>query len=550
MQSMDTWDLLLQIVLLLLACFAAGGVMVMFRQSPLVGFLLAGLVLGGPGSFAVVKAESEIEGLAELGVALLLFSLGLEFSLQRVLGLGIRALMIGVLQVVVTMAVCTLIGCALGLSPAGSIACSAMITLSSTATAAGVLTDRSLLDSPIGRNSIAVLLVQDMAVVPLAVLIPLLGNTSGNSAMLPRIGGILLAGVGVVITLYLLLNLLAVRVMRTRSIGQNRELMVLLSIIVGLGATWAAHAAGLSPALGAFIAGMYLGNSPFAFQIRADVASLRIVLLTLFFGTVGLLADPLWMFQNILTVLSLATLIVAVKVTVVAVLFRIPGTPSGTSLATGLCLGSVGEFAFVLGGQAVDAGLLTETHFNALVSASIVSLLVTPTMITIAPRLAAWLNGRVNEPLDGVSQKQLAGQQCDCLVIGFGPAGRGAAAALTNSAERVMVIDLGADGVRNAHAAGFHAIQADASSGELLQHLHPEKLRLVVITVPGFHDSMSMLQQIRRMAPGATVIVRSRYCLHQQEFLAAGADVVAGDESEVGRALAEAITKLHVMETR
>ncbi len=134
MQSMDTWDLLLQIVLLLLACFAAGGVMVMFRQSPLVGFLLAGLVLGGPGSFAVVKAESEIEGLAELGVALLLFSLGLEFSLQRVLGLGIRALMIGVLQVVVTMAVCTLIGCALGLSPAGSIACSAMITLSSTAT--------------------------------------------------------------------------------------------------------------------------------------------------------------------------------------------------------------------------------------------------------------------------------------------------------------------------------------------------------------------------------------------------------------------------------
>jgi CPA2 family monovalent cation:H+ antiporter-2 len=197
----------------------------------------------------------------------------------------------------------------------------------------------------------------------------------------------------------------------------------------------------------------------------------------------------------------------------------------------------------------VDAGLLTETHFNAIVSASIVSLLVTPSMIGMAPRLAAWLNGRVNEPLDGVSQKQLTGQQCDCLVIGFGPAGRAAAAALTNSAERVMVIDLGADGVRHAHAAGFHAIQADASSGELLQHLHPEKLRLVVITVPGFHDSMSMLQQIRRMAPGATVIVRSRYCLHQQDFLAAGADVVAGDESEVGRALAEAITQLRVMET-
>ncbi|MFM7863989.1 MAG: cation:proton antiporter, partial [Planctomycetaceae bacterium] len=319
---MDTWDLLLQIILLLLACFAAGGLMAMLRQSPLVGFLLAGLIVGGPGSLAIVRAESAIEGLAELGVALLLFSLGLEFSWQRVLGLGSRTLIAGVLQVLVTMAVLTLIGRSLGLSFAGSVACSAMLTLSSTATAVGVLADRSLLDSPMGRNSIAVLLVQDMAVVPLAVLIPLLGNNAGSGAMLSRILGILLAGGGVVIALYLLLNLLAVRVMRTRSIGQNRELMVLLSVIVGLGATWSAHAAGLSPALGAFVAGMYLGNSPFALQIRADVASLRIVLLTLFFGTVGLLADPVWMFQNLPTVLTLALLILAVKVLVTAVLFR------------------------------------------------------------------------------------------------------------------------------------------------------------------------------------------------------------------------------------
>jgi CPA2 family monovalent cation:H+ antiporter-2 len=544
---MDTWDLLLQIVLLLLACFAAGGVMAMLRQSPLVGFLLAGLILGGPGRFAIVRAESEIEGLAELGVALLLFSLGLEFSWQRVLGLGTKTLIAGVLQVLVTMAVFTLLGLSLGLGFAGSVACSAMITLSSTATAVGVLADRALLDSPMGRNSIAVLLVQDMAVVPLAVLIPLLGNTSGSGTMLPRVFGIILAGGGVVAALYLLLNLLAVRVMKTRSIGQNRELMVLLSVIVGLGATWSAHAAGLSPALGAFVAGMYLGNSPFALQIRADVASLKIVLLTLFFGTVGLLADPVWMFRNLTTVLALAMMILTVKVMVVAVLFRTFGTPAGTSLATGLCLGSVGEFAFVLGGQAIDAGLLTESHFNAIVSASIVSLILTPTLITVAPGLAAWLNGRVNEPLDGSSRQQLAKQQCDCLIIGYGPAGRGAGTALTHRAEKVMVIDLGAEGVRSAHAAGFHAMQADASSGEVLQHLHLERLKLVVITVPGFHDSMAMLQQIRRMAPNATVIVRSRYSLHQPEFLAAGADVVAGDEAEVGQALAAAISRLRAL---
>lgn len=544
---MDTWDLLLQIVLLLLACFAAGGVAVMLRQSPLVGFLLAGLVVGGPGSLAIVRAESAIEGLAELGVALLLFSLGLEFSWQRVLGLGARTLIAGVLQVLLTMAVFTLLGRSLGLGFASSVACSAMITLSSTATAVGVLADRALLDSPMGRNSIAVLLVQDMAVVPLAVLIPLLGNSEGSGTMLPRILGIILAGGGVVAALYLLLNLLAVRVMKMRSIGQNRELMVLLSVIVGLGATWSAHAAGLSPALGAFVAGMYLGNSPFALQIRADVASLKIVLLTLFFGTVGLLADPVWMLQNLTTVLSLALMILTVKILVVAVLFRSAGTPSGTSLATGMCLGSVGEFAFVLGGQAIDVGLLSESHFNAIVSASIVSLIATPTLITAAPGLAAWLNGRVNEPLDGGSRQQLAKQQCDCLIIGYGPAGRAAGTALTHCAEKVMVIDLGAEGVRSAHAAGFHAMQADATAGEVLQHLHLERLKLVVITVPGFHDSMAMLQQIRRMAPNATVIVRSRYSLHQPEFLAAGADVVAGDEAEVGLALATAISRQSIL---
>ncbi|MEN9554207.1 MAG: Glutathione-regulated potassium-efflux system protein KefC [Planctomycetota bacterium] len=541
---MDTWDLLLQIVLLLLACFVAGSLMAMVRQSPLVGFLLAGMVVGGHGSLEVVKAESAIEGIAELGVAMLLFSLGLEFSWSRVLGLGKLNLLCGVLQVLLTMAALTAAGLALNLGLSTSLAISAMVSLSSTATVLGVLTDRALLDSPMGRNSIAVLLVQDMAVVPLALLIPLLGESGDAESLALRVGGIAIAGAGVVTVLYLTLNMLAVRVMKTRSIGQNRELMVVLSVIVGLGATWAAHAARLSPALGAFVAGMFLGNSPFAFQIRADVASLRIVLLTLFFGSVGLLADPIWMFRNLLLVLAMSTLILSVKVMVVAVLFRVLRHPSGTSLGTGLCLGSVGEFAFVLGSQAMGAGLITEDQYNALVSAAIISLLVTPTLITYAPGLASWLNGHVFAPLGGASRDELNRHAWDCLLVGFGPAGRGAAEALSRQASQVLVVDLGADGVNSARAAGFHAMQADATTGEILQHLHPERLKLVVITVPGFHDSMAVLQQIRHMAPDAKILVRSRYRLHQQDFRDAGADIVVGDEEEVGTALCEAIQKL------
>lgn len=541
---MDTWDLLLQVVLLLLACFVAGSLMVMVHQSPLVGFLVAGMILGGPGSLAVVSADGAIEGIAELGVAMLLFSLGLEFSWTRVLGLGKLNLLCGVLQILLTMGVLTVAGLFWNLSLSASIAVSAMVSLSSTATVLGVLSDRSLMDSPMGRNSIAVLLVQDMAVVPLALLIPLLGDSEASDSIYPRIAGIAAAGVGVILVLYFSLNILAVRVMKMRSIGQNRELMVVLSVVVGLGATWAAHAAKLSPALGAFVAGMFLGNSPFAFQIRADVASLRIVLLTLFFGSVGLIADPVWMFHNLIPVLALSTLILVVKVTVVAVLFRVVRHASGTSLGTGLCLGSVGEFAFVLGSQSLAEGLISGDQYNALVSAAIVSLLLTPTLITFAPGLASWLNGNVYARIAGTSREQLQAHDWDCLIVGFGPAGRGAANALVHSASRVLVIDLGAEGVSSAKAAGFHAMQADATMGEILQHLHPERLKLVVITVPGFHDSMSVLQQIRRMAPDATTVVRSRYRLHQQEFRSAGADVVVGDEEEVGAALCAAIKRI------
>lgn len=538
---MDSWDLLLQVVLLLLACFLAGSLMAVLRQSPLVGFLIAGMIAGGPGSFRVVGAESAIEGIAELGVALLLFSLGLEFSWQRVMGLGRVNLLCGVLQVVLTIAALTAAGLGLGLSLSAAVAIGAMLSLSSTATVVGVLVDRSLLDSPLGRNSLAVLLVQDMAVVPLALLIPLLGSSGSLGAMLPRIAGIVAAGAGVVGVLYLALNLLAVRVMRTRSIGQNRELMVLLSVIVGLGATWSAHAAGLSPALGAFVAGMFLGNSPFAFQIRADVASLRIVLVTLFFGSVGLLADPVWMFDNLLLVAGLSAGILLIKVLVVALLFRLAGHQSGTSLGTGLSLCSVGEFAFVLGSQAQAEQLITELQSNAIVSASIMTLLLTPSLIAWSPRLASWLNGRVYAPLDGDQRQGLSEHACDCLVVGFGPAGRGAAAALQSKVERVLVLDLSLEGVGAARAAGFQSLRADAGTGEVLQHVHVERMRLVVITVPGFHDSMSILQQVRRMAPLATTVVRSRYRLHEQEFRLAGADVIVGDEEEVGRALASAI---------
>jgi len=538
---MSSWDMLLQIIILLLACLLAGGVMAWLKQSPIVGYLLAGMVMGGPGSFAMVRAENQIEAIAELGVALLLFSLGLEFSWKRLMGLGKATLLCGVAQVVVTLCIAAA-GCfQLGMSLSTSIAIGAMLSLSSTAAVLGVLVDRGEMDSVSGRNSLAVLLVQDMAVVPLAILIPLLAEGGSAAAVASRVGGILLAAFVIVGGLYFLMNYVAVKALQSPSFGKNRELTVLLSVIVGLGATWAAHAAKLSPALGAFVAGMFLGNSKFAVQIRADVSSLRIVLLTLFFGSVGMIADPFWMFENILTVLTLSAVIIAGKAAIIWGLFRLFGHSSGAALSTGLCLCQVGEFAFVLGGEALSGGLLTDEQYSAIVSASIVTLLVTPWLISFAPRAAERLNRRRKSGPSDTTPTADSHPPCEILVIGFGPAGRGAVRGLQQVRDRVLVVDLSKDGIASAESSGFRGVIGDASNAEVLEHLHLEHVRLVVITLPSRQDALAILNLIRTIAPQASRIVRSRHQLHTDEFIIAGADIVVGDEAEVSNAMAETV---------
>lgn len=536
---MESWDMLLQVILLLLACLVTGGVMARMKQSPLVGYLIAGMVIGGPGSLSLVKAESQIEAIAELGVALLLFSLGLEFSWQRVIGLGTRTLLCGVTQVVVTLLIAAGFCLACGFPVASAVSIGAMVCLSSTATVLRVLVDRGEMDSHSGRNSLAVLLVQDMAVVPLAILIPLLAEGGTPSDVVLRVAGILMTAFAVVGSLYFILNYAAVRALQSEAFGRNRELTVLLSLIIGLGATWAAHAAKLSPALGAFVAGMFLGSSKFAVQIRADVASIRIVLLTLFFGAVGMIADPVWMMKNLPLVLAVAAMILAGKAVIILAIFRVFGQASGVSLSTGLCLCQVGEFAFVLGGEARNGGLLTDSQYSALVSSSIVTLMVTPWLISLAPRLNEWLSRRRTVPVNHSVTRDDHHGLCEVLVIGFGPAGRGAVRELLPLGRRLLIVDLSPAGVADAEAMGLDALIGDASNAEVLEHLHLDHCRAVVITLPSRQDTLVILHHIRRIAPHATLIVRSRYQLHRPDFLDAGAHIVIGDEEQVSLALGQ-----------
>ncbi|MEZ6131026.1 MAG: cation:proton antiporter [Planctomycetaceae bacterium] len=534
---MDLWTILRDVVVLLGACLLFGGVFSRFRQSPIVGYLLAGMLLGGPGSVHAVGSEQEIEAIAELGVALLLFSLGLEFSVSRLRKLGAKPILGGVAQIGVTIALGYAGAKLFGLPAREAIALGAMVALSSTAVVLRILMERSEMEMPHGNNSLGVLLTQDMAVVPLALLMTILGGEGQADQIAWNIARLLMMAGGLITALFLL-NKVAVLALGTLTLHRNRELTVLFAVVTGLGSAWASHAVGISPALGAFVAGMLLGSSAFATQIRADVSPLQVVLLTLFFGAAGMVADPLWIVKNAHIVAVVVGMITLGKLAVIWALFALLGQTTRVAFATGVCLAQIGEFAFVLGTIGRTSGVVTEATYALIVSAAIVSFFLSAVLVPMAPRLGDWMARAMRSSDGDGSSAHVRAEPPDVVIIGFGPAGQIASRALVDSHLRVTVLDLNHAGVQVAQHLGFHAEVGDATQNEVLEHARLAECKVVVITIPHHKSALTVLSQIRSHSPHVHTIVRTRYEVFQDDFKIAGADVITGDEQQVGESLA------------
>lgn len=519
-----------------------GGLFSRFGQSPIVGYLLAGMVLGGPGSIRLVSSQHAIEAIAELGVALLLFSLGLEFSVERLRRLGSGPLLGGTAQVLATMLAGFGAAVAFGLGVKEGIAFGAMIALSSTAVVLRILMERGEIDMPHGRNCLGVLLTQDMAIVPLALLMTILGGEGSYQEILMHVGELLLFAAALVAGLFVLTRV-AVLALGTLTLHRNRELTVIFAIVTGLGAALASHSAGISPALGAFVAGMMLGSSAFATQIRADVSPLQVVLLTLFFGAAGMVADPIWIFHNWLVVAGVTLGLVVLKLILTWIVFISLGQSVRVAAATGIALAQVGEFAFVLGSVGRTSGVVDEHLYALIVSVAIFSFFLTAFFVPIAPyfgdRIARFL-GKSTDTRDG---DQAADEPSpEVAIIGFGPTAQLLANPLVEKSVKVVVIDLNNVGVRNAIQLGFKGELGDARQFEVLDHAKVSNCKIVAITVPHQRTALQILETVRRVAPHARTIVRSRYEIHVNDFVNSGAHAIFGDEHEVGLRMATELT--------
>lgn len=547
----EIWHSLLEILLLLGLAMILGTFAERLRQSAIVGYLIAGTVIG-PSVLGFVSNQQEIFNIAELGVALLLFAIGLEFSPKRLLSLGKIPLIAGPLQVVLTLTAGAIVSWMLGLAFPAALVIGAMVALSSTACVLRILTDRAEIDTPYGRISLGILLIQDVAVVPLMLLVTVLTTGGTVAAVLWQLALAVASASLLIAAFYVLFNYVAPNLLRLKTWRRNRDLPILLAVVMAIGSAWVAHRLGLSPAMGAFVAGVLLAVSPFAVQIRADIEPVKTIMVTLFFAAVGMFGDVVWLFQHLGLVCGVVAAIVLGKGMLIAIVTRFSRGRMQFAIASAFCLAQVGEFSFVLAtiarGDGAGNSILSDTSFRAIVSATIISLLITPYLIAVAPHAGAWFERCLRRLRKGKTADIEAGEgeivdepgrRDSIFIIGFGPAGQRAAEDLISSHQnQLVVIDINPDNIEIAQRYGLAAHIGDATQSEILEHAGIHRANLVIITVPSPLTSRKLVHLVRQHASGAIIFARARYHVHRWQLVHAGAHVVVDEEDRVGHELA------------
>jgi CPA2 family monovalent cation:H+ antiporter-2 len=538
---MEFWHVVGDITILLSMAVFLGIIAEKLGLSSVVGYLIAGTLVGPGLLHWVSSGEDAIRSIAEIGVALLLFTIGLEVTGKRLKELLGRGMAIGVLQVLITGVIGYVIAKFLGVPTNASIIIGSMGALSSTAVVSRVLQDRSELDSSHGRLAFGVLLIQDLAIVPLMLLVAFLHESSEASAVVSQLGAASAKVIAFVVVVFLAGILILPRFFGAALIRRSSELPVIVGIVTCLSAMWLADELDLSPAIGAFIAGMILAGSPFAAQVKGDMAPLRYIFLALFFAATGMLADFSWLIDSYHWIWTIGVVgcIVVGKTTVIALLAMAWKHPRRVSIASGLCLAQIGEFSFVIGVEAMDSNLMSDDVFQLMMSSSLLTLLLSPLCIGksrgIAKRIDNVLGGDTNVGLEGDE----VSLQNHVVVIGYGVAGRNVVKDLLETGQQVLVIDMSPIGIKQAKEAGAFALLGNAQMRDVLEHAGIRHAKLVVTTLPDHRAAAQTIHQVRAIAVSVPIVARARYSIYSEQLTIAGADIVVDEEECVGHSLAK-----------
>jgi monovalent cation:H+ antiporter-2, CPA2 family len=514
----------------LLVVFALGGLVVYalraIKLPPIVGLLLAGAAMG-PSGLSLVGDQGRVETLAEIGVVLLLFTIGIEFSMAQLLKMWRILLGGGLGQMVLTIGVVTLLGSFYVEEWRQAVFLGFLASLSSTAIVLRLLGERAQLGSPIGRIALGILLLQDLCIVPLMLLTPFLaGHGTGASALFVTLGKAAVVVVGVVIGARWIVPPILLRVVRTRS----RELFLTLILVLCLGTAWLTALAGLSLALGAFLAGLSISESEYSHQALAEAIPFRDAFGSLFFISIGMLLDVGFVAQHLGLVLLVVVVIVVLKTVGATLPALLLGYPLHTSLAAGLSLAQVGEFSFVLSRVGRERELIDGDGYQLFLSASVITMLITPALLYLGQRVSSNMRGRSGMSSDpGESAEELSQH---VIVAGYGVNGQNLTRALSATRVPYAILEMNPETVRAARGRGEPIHYGDCTRAPVLEGLGIARAKMYVVAISDAASTRQSVSLARSLNPNVYILVRTRFVAEMAELRKLGADEVIPEEFE------------------
>jgi len=533
---MDVFPLLRDLAAVMLAAVAMGFLFYRLKQPVIIGYLIGGLIVG-PYGFRFISDLHTIELFAELGVMLLMFALGVEFSMGELRPVWRLAVIGGSAQILVTVGLTALVSRGFGLTLGAGILLGCMIALSSTIIVLKVLMERGEIDSAHGRSLLGLLIVQDLSVVAIMVIMPNLADPARILGW-PMLVALLKAA-GFLALVVVLGTRLFPAVMRKVATTRNKELFLLSAMLLCFGTAAASYLMGLSLALGAFIAGIVVSESDHSHQILADVRPLRDLFATLFFVSVGMLINPAFLVAHLPAVLALVAAILVGKALLGAVTARVFGYSGRTALAIGLGLAQIGEFSFVLAKMGKQQGIIDETLFALTLTGALVTIVLTPVLMQSATPLylaiarLPWVRSRKPRGARApVATGELEGWADHVVICGFGRVGSNLGEVLIRHRFPLLVIDSDQNVIADLRRRGIDCMYGDSSNVDVLRHANLPLARVMVVTLPDPVSCQLAVANAKQLNPSLEVVARAHRSGDVSALYDLGADEVVQPEFE------------------
>lgn len=501
----------------------------------IVGFLITGMV-AGPHALGLIDNPESVQALAEVGVVLLLFTIGMEFSFQHLLRIRRAVLVGGTLQVVLTVAAVAAAGIFFGLAPGQAVFFGFLLSLSSTAIVLSLLQERSEVESPHGRTTLGILIFQDLVIIPMMLLVPFLAGEGGEPGTGP-VMVFLLTSVGIIAYVVVSAKWLVPKLLFHAARLRSREIFLLSIIVICLFTAWLTQSAGLSLSLGAFLAGLIISESEYAHEALGTVLPFKDVFTSFFFVSVGMLLDLGFVADHPWAVLVLALAVILGKSVIAAGVTSLIGSSLRTSVLTGTALSQIGEFSFILSVVGVDYGLLSPWTEQVFLAVAVVTMIATPFTVGLSPGLAERsCRLPIPERLRLGSIREAPPEEPalrdHIVIVGFGLSGRHVARAAQAAGIPYVVIEMNPETVREERERGEAIYYGDAARAAVLERAGIDRAKALVVVISDPSATGRVVATARRTNPHLQIIARTRYVSEMEDLLRLGADEVIPAEFE------------------